>query len=267
MSEQGDFKLFEPDISGVQPRAQNIVRRIAWTCHEHLGPDLVTLVTHGSAVKGGVIEGSSDVDFVAVVTPGILTPGGELPLDRALRFHRNLAQIDPFPFRYLQGCVYPNGARLGMGFIPGTFHIVAGSPDVPIATGEQLFGAAQAALREFDPTTARDRLSNALLDHGEGRLSRQVRLLCTDVWPIMYHVACVYEAEGLKTWQRTKRETVSALESERVIGPPLGRWMEAITHHYSTGESVHSAIEAITSGVAFLDAVADWRQARCENGV
>lgn len=249
------------DVSGVQPSARPIVEQIAHVFIEHLGISLVTLVAHGSAVKGGIIWGSSDVDAVAFVRSERLTGRGGLPLNSALDLHRDLARIDPAPFRYLQAYVspaQPAGTMHGPGFIPGTFQIVTGAPDVPIATGQELLAAARKAFGEFDPEAARARISNALLNHGEGRLDRQVRWTCTDVWPLMYHVACVHLGDGLAAWQRTKHEVLAILADDPVLGRPLARWFAVVTDHYAHGETLESALATLSAAAAFYDAAARW---------
>ncbi len=253
------------DVTGVQPAAQAIVRRLARVYLDHLGPALETLVAHGAAVKGGYIRGASDVDVVAFVEPEILTSSGQLPLEQALDLHRDLARIDSAPFRYLQGYVYPIGGRPGPGFIPGTFHVVVGAGTVPIATSDELLLEARKALAALDPTVLTTRLSNALLDHGEGRLFRQMRFLCTDVWPAMYHVACVQEGDGMAAWQRTKSEVVPILGDDPIVGPPLRRWVDAVTRHYAGEETVETALDGIRAGVAFLEAAAEWWRCRASN--
>ena len=246
------------DTRGVQPSAKPIVRAIARVYIRHLGDSLVTLVAHGSAVKGGIIPGSSDVDTVAFVRQDVLSTHGELPLDVALALHRDLARIDPAPFRYLQGGIQLAGSIHGHTFIPGTFQIVTGSSAIPLASGKDLLDAAHRALAAFDPGAAGARISNALLDHGEGRLDRQVRWTCTDLWPLMYHVACVHLDDGIAAWQRTKHEVLGILADDPVTGVPLARWFEAVTAHYATGETVGSALAALAAAVTFYEAVPQW---------
>ena len=249
---------YQIDVTGIQPTARSIVEEIANVFIDHLGASLVTLVGHGSAVKGGIIPGSSDVDAIAFVRPDPLTAHGELPLELAVALHRDLAQIDPAPFRYLQAYIQPAGTMHGAGFIPGTFHIVTGAPEVPVATGDELLAAARRALAELDPDAARSRISHALLNHGEGRLDRQVRWACTDVWPLMYHVACVHLDDGLAAWQQTKHEVLAILADDPVIGAPLAHWFEIVTNHYASGERLESALAVLSAAAAFYDATAQW---------
>ncbi len=257
-----DREIVTADLTGIQPGARGIVRQIALLCREEFGAGLVTLLVHGSAARGGVIEGSSDVDFVAIVDPAVLTAGVELPLDRAMRFHLGLSRIDPTPFRYLQGYICTRESPPGLGFVPGAYQVVLGSRDVPHATGAGLIAAAEDALASFDPHAYRDRFSHALLCHGEDRIFRQVRWLCTDIWPMMYHIACLHVGDSVWTWQRTKHEIVELLAHDPIVGSPLQRWMKTVTRHYSAPETVNSALETLEAGVSFLDSAYAWGRLR-----
>ena len=79
MTSTHESRLEPVDVSGVQPEAREILRRVATIWQDHLGTDLHSLVAHGSAVKGGLILGSSDVDYMAFVDSASVTAGGELP--------------------------------------------------------------------------------------------------------------------------------------------------------------------------------------------
>jgi hypothetical protein len=246
------------NVEGIQANARDIVKEVATVYLRHLRTSLVTLVAHGSAVKGGIIVGSSDVDLVAFVDPSILMPGDELPLEHAVEIHRDLAGIDPSPFRYLSGYVYPVGGGPPPGFIPGTYHVVWGSGHVSVATSEELLVAARISLGAVDPAMMRARFSNALLDHGEDRLFNLMRLLCTKVWPVMYHVACIKHGNALEVWQRTKFEVFDLLEDDPVIGPALTCWMNSVAEHYRSRESLETALEGIHAGVAFFHVAVEW---------
>lgn len=250
------------DVTGVKPETRAIVCAMAEVYVVHVGSALVALVAHGSAVKGGFISGSSDVDLDAFVVPSALDAHGELPLERALALHADLAQIDPHPFQYLQGHVYPLGSGPRVGYVPGAMQVVWGEADVPVATDKELVQSALSSLRELDPDALRSRISNGLLDHGAGRLDRQVRWLCTDVWPVIYQVACLHEGNGLEVWRLTKPEVVGRLQSVQGVGPAATAWLETVTTHYATGESLATALETIRAGVALLDAVKAWAEER-----
>lgn len=246
------------DVTGVQPEARAIVCAMAEAYVAQVGPALVSLVAHGSAVKGGFIPGSSDVDLDAFVDPSALDAHGELPLERALALHADLARIDPHPFGYLQGHVYPSGSGPRVGYVPGAMQVVWGEADVPVATEKELVQSALSSLRELDPDALRSRVSNGLLDHGAGRLAREVRWLCTDVWPVMYQVACLGEDDVLAVWRLTKPQVVERLESVPVVGPAASAWMDAVMTHYATGQSLPTALATIRDGVTFIGAAKSW---------
>lgn len=250
------------DVVGIQPVAREIVHAMAEAYLANLGAALVSLVAHGSAMKGGFIPGSSDVDLAAFIDPAALDGRGELPLEQALSLHANVARIDPHPFRYLQGHVYPAGSGPPVGFIPGAMHVVWGDADVPIAREDDVMQAALSSLRCLEPDTLRSRISNGLMDHGEGRLDRQVRWLCTDVWPAIYQVACLAQGSGMEVWTQTKHEVVSRLRIEPIIGPAATAWFESVTAHYAKGEAIGTALQTIRDGVAVLDAAKAWVQQR-----
>lgn len=157
------------DVDRIQPLARNLVRQAAETYRTHLGPDLVSLVARGPAVKGGFIVGSRDVDLVAFVRPDALTSYRALPLDVAIRMHRDLSRIEPAPFRYLQGVVLPAGERERIRFVPETYSVVLGDPNVPVAPADDLMEAARASPRELEPEKLGATISNALLDQGDCR--------------------------------------------------------------------------------------------------
>lgn len=152
------------DVDRIQPLARNLVRQAAETYRTHLGPDLVSLVARGPAVKGGFIVGSRDVDLVAIVRPDALTSYRALPLDVAIRMHRDLSRIEPAPFRYLQGVVLPAGERERIRFVPETYSVVLGDPNVPVAPVDDLMEAARASPRELEPEKLGATISNVLLD-------------------------------------------------------------------------------------------------------
>lgn len=74
----------------------------------------------------------------------------------------------------------------------------------------------------------------------------------------MYHVACVQMGDGMAAWQRTKHEVLALLVDDPIVGDPLARWFEAVSAHYAQGETVESALTALSAAAAFGDAVARW---------
>lgn len=248
------------DVSGVQPEAQRIVERAARIFVSHLRQSLVSIVAHGSAVKGGYIPFGSDIDFNIIVAPDLVGRHGELPLNTAIEMHRDLAVIDPAPFRYLQARAHPVGAHRGAGLIPGAYHVVYGDAELTIATDAELRRNARTALARLDPAVVSAQVSNRLLDHGEDRLHRELRYLCTDIWPTLYHVVSLNADDAVTAWGLTKQAAIACIDAESGLGRAIRLFYTTIVAHYRDGETVDSALASLEQGVAFLDAAAQWYQ-------
>ncbi|TYP70194.1 hypothetical protein [Paenibacillus methanolicus] len=87
--------VLEAEVQRINDEVSEIIQR-------QLGRHFVGLIVQGSAVKGGVIAGSSDIDYVLYVEDEALREGGRLPLPVCLAIHGELSRIEPAPFRYIQ---------------------------------------------------------------------------------------------------------------------------------------------------------------------
>lgn len=260
------------NVAGVVPEARAIARRASTVYLEHLGRDLVTVVVHGSAVKGGYIPGCSDVDLRLYVATGGLDASGAIQLARAGRIYHDLRAIPLAPFRYLQAYAYEVGGENDQGFVPGAYCVVYGSQAVPLATAASLLDRAHDALRRLDPAAHEARISRELIEGRAGNLDREIRYLCTDVWPVLNHVLCVSGRDPLVVWRLTKRDAVALSDSETALGKMIRGFLEAATAHYAraggenvtTGESgrVGTGLIALEAGLAFLRAASDWYHGR-----
>ncbi len=92
---------------GVNKNRQAIVHAAATVYLHHLGQWCMGVLVHGSALKGDYIPGCSDIDFQLYLEPAAFTQKGQLPLEVCLALQRDLAQIEPFPFQYIQGHTLP----------------------------------------------------------------------------------------------------------------------------------------------------------------
>ena len=128
----------------------------------------------------------ADFDDPATLRPAM--DGGELPLDQAMRIQRGLARIDIAPFRYLQGKVYPVGDGPETGFIPGTYQVVTGSPDIPIATSADLLASAARNLERRDLALARGGLAVGRIEP-RLRLARLLRQRLLQVFDVALQAA------------------------------------------------------------------------------
>lgn len=140
------------DVSGLIPEAQAIVAGAAAIYCNHTAPWFIGLVAHGSAVKGGDIPNCSDIDFQLYLTDDAFAVNGDLPLPLGMAIHRELAQIDPTPFRYIQCYALPPRLRPGwVGLVPGAHHLIAGRSPIPLATADELRESARKGLATLVP--------------------------------------------------------------------------------------------------------------------
>jgi hypothetical protein len=245
------------DVSGVIPEARPIVQRAAAVYLKHTGPWFVGLLVHGSAVKGGAIPGCSDVDFQLYLDPAAFAWHGQLPLELAFAIRRELEAIDLAPFRYLQ--CYPRRPQPEEGLvgpIPGGYYLVAGRLPVPEATAEQLRESAVQALSRLDPAPAF--LVGELLGAGGVRLARKLRLLCTIVWPVLYHVLTLQHLDAIAMWRLPKDRAIEWLPQGTALHESASRFHRSVRSYYPAEESLEGAFALVEAGVAFLEAACSW---------
>lgn len=241
------------DVSGLLPDAQPIVARVAAIYMKHTAPWFIGLLAHGSAVKGGYISNCSDIDFRLYLTDDAFAPDGELPLALGMAIHQELAQIDPTPFRYIQCYAFKDHRRPGwVGPIPGAYHLVAGRIPVPLATADALRESAKHDLATLQPDAFN------LLGHGGGRLERQVRLHCTQVWPVLYQVVALQQADPIQVWNLPKQAVIALLPIESELGQAIRAYDQAVRTYYPTERSVTDGLKVLKTGMAFLEAAKRW---------
>lgn len=245
------------DTSRLVPAAQPIAARAAVVYLKHTRPWFVGLLAHGSAYKGGYIAGCSDIDFQLYLDPAAFTPDGALPLDLLEAIYRDMARIAPAPFRYVQCYALPCATPAGqVPPIPGAYTMLAGRLPVAEATGEQLLASARAALTRLEPLT--HSLASELLSHGGGRLRHKTRLLCTEVWPTLYHLATLQQRDPIAVWNLPKPDVIALLPPESPTGSAIRAFYAAVNEYYPAEASVDGMLDVITRGVAFLREAQQW---------
>ena len=258
------------DVCGLQREARAAAEAAAKISLRHLGDDLTTVAAHGSAVKGGFIAGCSDIDLCLYLAPSQLAPDGALPSERALPIYHDLARLDTRPFRYLQ--VYVLGAGkpargTHAGLIPGAYHIIYGAPCVPLATVAQLRRSARTTLARLDAEATARRIGTRLLSAGQPSYARELRWLCTDVWPALYHVLVLagHAGDPYAVWRLTKPEAIARAASIGEVGRTIRHFAHALSTHYATGETLPTALAALEAGVAFLRVAQCWYSGKEEH--
>ncbi len=196
-------------------------------CLDVFAPDRVTgVVAHGSAIKGGLIPGFSDADFMVFLTPDCFEPGPEtdpelqtLPDQSAFDLQERIGGLPwrESGFGYPQAYFY-DPARMPdwwTGPAPGAYRVLHGRlPDGFEATDERLRRASERFLRQLRRTTAADIRNFA--DSIDDQVPRRLRLICTSVTPAIFSLATLDEDSPTKLWAGTKFE---ALERLRQLYP------------------------------------------------
>jgi len=239
------------------PEAQPIVQRVAEVYLRHVAEWFVGLLAHGSAVKGGFIPGCSDIDLQLYLTDEAFHWQGSLPVEVGLAVRRELGKLNLGPFRYVQ--CYPRHTVADpklVGPIPGAYHIIAGRLPIPEATAEDLRQSARQALEELKP--APEYLGNSLIGPGGGRLERNIRLLCTQVWPVLYQMLVLQGEAPIFTWCLRKEQAIQRLPQGSPMADSIQRYYRALWSYYPTEESLEDGLTVIQFGVAFLQAAKDW---------
>jgi hypothetical protein len=213
------------------------------------------LIVQGSAVKGGVIPGSSDIDYVLYVDDAGLNERGTLSAAACIKIHRELSHIDVTPFRYIQFSVIAPKINRILPPIPGTYRLLAGHLLEPEATNEQIIMDAVSALDRLQPEAVFD--PHKLLDHGEDRIERCARLMCTIVWPVVFQFLTVMHQDGIRIWNLKKHDAVSLLgEGENAeLGKTAKSFLFSVQSYYPIEQSPEKALSLIENGFALLNEV------------
>ncbi|KFN04279.1 hypothetical protein [Bacillus clarus] len=234
---------------------QKIIGQVADIYQYHTGGDFIGLIVHGSVVKGGVIPGSSDIDFHLYLKETAFEKQGVLPLELYLEIHRDLSKIDTKPFSYIQCEALTDKLPEGfVGPVPGAYQIVAGRLPVKEATNEQL---KQTAIKALNNIIVVPKYFSTLLDHGKERLDRVVRLLSTQVSPTIYHVLSHVHHDAIEVWQMPKNKAIHFLPEDEMKNIAI-QFYECTKRYYSDESSVADALDMVYNGSKFFESVKVW---------
>ncbi len=101
-------------------------------------------------------------------------------------------------------------------------------------------------------------ITTGLLEHGGGRLAQDVRWLCTDVWPTLYHVLTIQENDPIRVWGLPKEKAIELLPPGTMPGRAIRVFYQAVQSYYPDEASVEQALGVVESGVDFMRAVKLW---------
>ncbi len=217
------------------------------------------IILHGSAVKGGIIPGYSDMDFMVFLTPDAFDERGKLPDEAAFAMQE---RIGPMPWREA-GFGYPQAyfydyrtlPEWWTGPVPGAYRELFGAlPAEALATEEKL----RAGVRRLLSETLAERLSGMVsnfADSADGQLPRRVRLLGTDLTPAVFSLASCHTDDSLALWAKTKREALALVEDAYpdAEGPKLAKeFYRNVERLFGREFDTQLGRQAFRTGVAFL---------------
>jgi hypothetical protein len=245
--------MYDRERDDLVGQAGIIADRVTHVLLSHLRQWTECILVHGSAYKGGTIPYCSDIDFQVYLKTEAFDDLGSLPIESALALHSDLALIDPNPFSYIQiRAIRASDSNICL--LPGTYKVLWGKLPVREAAHEEILLSARKHLDHirippFD-------IANRLLDHGDGKLERIVRLLCTDVWPAFYSFG-VWQLDSTDFWALPKLRAVELLSTaNKPVGETVEAFHDKCVAYYTHGRPLHEALDLIRSGLNVLNTIA-----------
>jgi len=247
------------DISGLIPEAQPVAERVAEVFWKHTQPWFIGLVCVGSAVRGGITRGGSDIDFLLYLKDDVYRADGDFPMYLWLSIQRDLAGVSPTPFVHIDAKVARAELERGeVGPIPGNYHLLYGHVPVPEATSANL---KQQAIWELDrlPSSV-DFLREGVfhLERGGADIARKVRKMTETVWPIVYDLLALQARDAVDVWCWPKNLAVERMVLSAALATTIHDFYRAVTAFYPSADSIEHALAVIESGTAFLQAAKKW---------
>jgi len=238
----------------------SLLDRFLSACLDVFGRERVEgVILHGSAYKGGRIDGYSDVDFMVFLAPDCFGDGAVLHDELAFAIQE---RVGPLPAReagfvYLQAYFY-DARRLPdwwTGPAPGAYRVLWGRlPPEAVPTADRLRAASLRYLKRDLPRNISRDVTN-FADGDDASLPRRVRLLGTSVTPAVFALAGHDTDDPLEVWAQPKFEALRRLETRypHEDGPALARrFYDLVARLYRGQFDAALAREAFRAGVAFL---------------
>ena len=100
-----------------------------------------------------------------------------------------------------------------------------------------------------------------------GRIDRDVRLVCTKLWPAPYDVLTCLARDPPELWSLPKDKAISLLPESSLLSGHIRWFHQQVREYYLRGRSVEVGLHVANLGVAFLEAARDSYQQRVRSGV
>lgn len=217
------------------------------------------VILHGSGSKGGIVPGYSDLDFMVFLTPSAFDHEGELRDEDVFALQ---ARIGPLPWQEA-GVYYPqayfyDSRRLPewwTGPVPGAYRELWGAlPAQAMPTAEGLRASSRRLLKvDLGPRITWS-LRN-FIDSDDAKLPRRVRLLGTDLTPVVFALSGYDADDALELWALSKFEALVRLEERypHAEGPSQAhRFFENVSRLYAGPFDPELGRETFRVGIKFL---------------
>jgi len=231
-------------LQNIVGEARPIIEQAANVYYKHTKNQLVGMIIHGSVMTGDFIPGCSDIDIK------LLMNDTNLELRKYYDIHTELAKIDVTPFRYIQCDIV--GKTLSenyAGFVRGTYQVIYGENFIPEMSPDQLRENSIKSISSLDvsPKFAYE----SLLDHGGNRLSKNVRLMITKIWPILRNCLIIEGNDPIHVWRLSKIDAINKLRDIH-LKSMLERFYNSIYHYYPDEKEIDCALNILRLGMEIL---------------
>ena len=255
------MSAYEIDVSSLVPEARQAAAETAEAYMRHTEPWFIGILAHGSALKGGHIPGSSDIDLHLYVDDSALDEDHQLPLEVCGAIHRDLTRIDISPFRDIQGFALPSSVdspahKWRTGPVPGSYSMIAGKLPTPEATADQVRSNAAADLAGLK--VDQFKVASGLLDYREGMLEQRLHLVSMVVWPVLSQVLTLRMEDPLYPWSLPKNEVIRLLPEDEPLGREIREFHRLLSEYYPDATSVDLGLAALERGLGFRRLAKEW---------
>ncbi len=241
-------------------RAQNINEIFSYlleSVQKVFKEDVLCFLVHGSIVKGGLIEGFSDLDVQVFLKESSFDQFG-LKLEKCMDIQNLVGDLDfqSIGVQYLQ-MYFHNPKDMPEWYTPpfeGSYKILYG--ELPKELDHNIENFRRRMIKSLRELTKE--IQNTLgnfADSSNKTMYRRTRLLATKVYPIMFSLISYDLVQPTEIWMKTKYEALELFKKkyeEKIITIYLTQFFNKIELLAINHNNLNLMKEAFTLGVNFL---------------
>jgi predicted nucleotidyltransferase len=253
---------FDPLEADALDRAAGLV---VWACRAVFGSSLICVILKGSAVKGDLIRGYSDLDFHVFLKPEVMDGENVPKADYAVQFQRAFGQVSPEDFEVSQFQIYfINSEKYPEDWAPpveGTYRILWGSlPE----TAKELDDGAYIRFAEQHLSLSSieySRRSNVarFVDKPNTRIEYNVRLVGATLKNYMYSISVMLTKEPKVAFKLGLDKMIALVEEGIGSEGHFRTFFEYVSDWQRIRRQPEYAREAFKEGIQALNEIHSWR--------